>query len=124
MIVTAKWLTGFDAKNLGVMYLDKPLRAHTLFQAITRTNHTWTNPETGQEKTAGLVIDYIGLGAEIATGSVLSVRLPWRTGSPLVRVGRHPPRRSGDRRPSNALSGPARCVAPSSPPQRSWAPGA
>lgn len=66
VIVTAKLLTGFDAKNLGVMYLDKPLRAHTLFQAITRTNRTWTNPETKQEKTAGLVIDYIGLGAEIA----------------------------------------------------------
>ena len=66
VIVTAKLLTGFDAKNLGVMYLDKPLRAHTLFQAITRTNRTWTNPETNQEKTAGLVIDYIGLGAEIA----------------------------------------------------------
>jgi type I restriction enzyme, R subunit len=66
IIVTSKLLTGFDAKNLGVMYLDKPLRAHTLFQAITRTNRTWTNPQTGQEKTAGLVIDYIGLGAEIA----------------------------------------------------------
>ncbi len=66
VVVTSKWLTGFDAKNLGVMYLDKPLRAHTLFQAITRTNRTWTNPESGQEKTAGLVIDYIGLGAEIA----------------------------------------------------------
>lgn len=66
VIVTAKLLTGFDAKNLGVMYLDKPLRAHTLFQAITRTNRTWTNPDTKQEKTAGLVIDYIGLGAEIA----------------------------------------------------------
>jgi type I restriction enzyme R subunit len=66
VIVTAKWLTGFDAKNLGVMYLDKPLRAHTLFQAITRTNRPWTNTETGQEKTAGLVIDYIGLGSEIA----------------------------------------------------------
>jgi type I restriction enzyme R subunit len=49
-----------------VLYLDKPLRAHTLFQAITRTNRPWTNPETGQEKTAGLVIDYIGLGSEIA----------------------------------------------------------
>lgn len=66
VIVTAKWLTGFDAKNLGVMYLDKPLRAHTLFQAITRTNRTFTHPNTRQEKTAGLVIDYIGLGAEIA----------------------------------------------------------
>lgn len=66
VVVTAKWLTGFDAKNLGVMYLDKPLRAHTLFQAITRTNRPFTNPQTRQEKTAGLVIDYIGLGAEIA----------------------------------------------------------
>jgi type I restriction enzyme R subunit len=66
VVVTAKWLTGFDAKNLGVMYLDKPLRAHTLFQAITRTNRPWTNPDTSQEKTAGLVIDYIGLGTEIA----------------------------------------------------------
>jgi type I restriction enzyme R subunit len=74
VIVTAKWLTGFDVKNLGVMYLDKPLRAHTLFQAITRTNRTWTNPETGQEKTAGLVIDYIGLGAEIAKAVQLKRR--------------------------------------------------
>jgi type I restriction enzyme, R subunit len=74
VIVTSKWLTGFDAKNLGVMYLDKPLRAHTLFQAITRTNRTWTNPETGQEKTAGLVIDYIGLGAEIARAVQLKRR--------------------------------------------------
>jgi type I restriction enzyme, R subunit len=74
VIVTAKWLTGFDAKNLGVMYLDKPLRAHTLFQAITRTNRTWTNPDTGQEKTAGLVIDYIGLGAEIAKAVQLKRR--------------------------------------------------
>ena len=38
----------------GVMYLDKPLRAHTLFQAVTRTNRRWTNPATGQEKLYGL----------------------------------------------------------------------
>ena len=80
VIVTAKWLTGFDAKNLGVMYLDKPLRAHTLFQAITRTNRTWTNPETGQEKIAGLVIDYIGLGAEIARAVQLKRRERERIG--------------------------------------------
>lgn len=66
LIVTSKLLTGFDAPIEGVMYLDKPLRRHTLFQAITRTNRRWTNPETGQEKTAGLVVDYIGLGTEIA----------------------------------------------------------
>lgn len=66
LIVTSKLLTGFDAPIEGVMYLDKPLKKHTLFQAITRTNRRWTNPETGQEKTAGLIVDYIGLGTEIA----------------------------------------------------------
>jgi type I restriction enzyme, R subunit len=66
LIVTAKLLTGFDAPVEGVMYLDKPLRAHTLFQAVTRTNRRWTNPATGQEKFYGLIVDYIGLGAELA----------------------------------------------------------
>ena len=66
LIVTAKLLTGFDAPVEGVMYLDKPLRTHTLFQAVTRTNRRWTNPATGQEKFYGLIVDYIGLGAELA----------------------------------------------------------
>jgi type I restriction enzyme R subunit len=66
LIVTSKLLTGFDAPIEGVMYLDKPLRKHTLFQAIARTNRRWTNPETEQEKTAGLVVDYVGLGKQIA----------------------------------------------------------
>lgn len=66
LIVTAKLLTGFDAPIDGVMYLDKPLRKHTLFQALTRTNRRWTNPDTGQEKTHGLIVDYVGLGKQIA----------------------------------------------------------
>jgi len=66
LIVTAKLLTGFDAPIEGVLYLDKPLRAHTLFQAVCRTNRRWTNPRTGQEKLNGLVVDYIGLGEELA----------------------------------------------------------
>lgn len=66
LIVTAKLLTGFDAPVEGVMYLDKPLRTHTLFQAVCRTNRRWTNPRTGQEKLNGLIVDYIGLGAELA----------------------------------------------------------
>ncbi len=41
LIVTAKLLTGFDAPILQAMYLDKPLRDHTLLQAITRTNRTY-----------------------------------------------------------------------------------
>jgi type I restriction enzyme, R subunit len=66
LIVTAKLLTGFDAPVEGVMYLDKPLKAHTLFQAVCRTNRRWTNARTGQEKLNGLVVDYIGLGEELA----------------------------------------------------------
>ncbi len=66
LVVTAKLLTGFDAPIEGVMYLDKPLRAHTLFQAVCRTNRRWTNPDTGQEKLHGLVVDYVGLGNELA----------------------------------------------------------
>lgn len=62
LIVTSKLGTGFDAAIEGVMYLDKPLKLHTLFQTITRTNRTWKNPETGQEKRYGLVVDYVGLG--------------------------------------------------------------
>ena len=66
LIVTAKLLTGFDAPIEQVQYLDKPLRRHTLFQAITRTNRRYTNPKTGQDKTHGLIVDYIGLGNQIA----------------------------------------------------------
>ena len=65
MIVTAKLLTGFDAPIEQAQYLDKPLRRHTLFQAITRTNRRYTNPITGQEKRYGLIVDYIGLGEQI-----------------------------------------------------------
>ena len=76
IIVTAKLLTGFDAPIDGVMYLDKPLRKHTLFQALTRTNRRWTNPDTGQEKTHGLIVDYVGLGKQIAE----AMRVPRKDG--------------------------------------------
>ncbi|MGB7961875.1 MAG: hypothetical protein WCF12_02795, partial [Propionicimonas sp.] len=66
LIVTAKLLTGFDAPIEQVMYLDRPLRRHTQFQAITRTNRRFQHPNTGQEKRHGLVVDYIGLGQQIA----------------------------------------------------------
>lgn len=62
LIVTSKLGTGFNAPIEGVMYLDKPLKLHTLFQTITRANRTWKNPVTGQEKKYGLICDYIGLG--------------------------------------------------------------
>ncbi|ATO16113.1 type I deoxyribonuclease HsdR [Micromonospora sp. WMMA2032] len=66
VVVTSKLLTGFDAPILFAQYLDKPLRRHTLFQAITRPNRRYTNRKTRQEKRYGLVVDYIGLGQQIA----------------------------------------------------------
>ncbi len=56
LIVTAKLLTGFDAPILQAMYLDKPMRDHTLLQGITRTNRTY-----GDKKTHGLIVDYLGV---------------------------------------------------------------
>ncbi|MBO2455429.1 type I restriction endonuclease subunit R [Actinomadura barringtoniae] len=64
LVVTAKLMTGFDAPNEGVLYLDKPMKAHTLFQTITRPNRTWVSP-TGFVKTSGVVVDYIGLAEEV-----------------------------------------------------------
>lgn len=61
VIVTSKLLTGFDAPILQVMYLDKPMKDHGLLQAICRTNRTF-----GQEKTHGLIVDYIGIFDDVA----------------------------------------------------------
>ena len=55
LIVTSKLLTGFDAPILQTMYLDKPLRDHTLLQAICRTNRPY-----GDQKSHGLIVDYLG----------------------------------------------------------------
>jgi type I restriction enzyme R subunit len=61
LIVTSKLLTGFDAPILQTMYLDKPLRDHTLLQAICRTNRPY-----GEEKTHGLIVDYLGIFDDVA----------------------------------------------------------
>jgi type I restriction enzyme R subunit len=61
IIVTAKLLTGFDAPILYAQYLDKPLKEHTLLQAITRTNRVYP-----PDKTHGLVVDYLGVFDDVA----------------------------------------------------------
>ena len=61
LIVTSKLLTGFDAPILQAMYLDKPLRDHTLLQAICRTNRPY-----GDAKTHGLIVDYLGVFDDVA----------------------------------------------------------
>lgn len=54
-IVCAMWLTGFDVPSLSTLYLDKPLKAHTLMQAIARANRV------NEGKNNGLVVDYCGI---------------------------------------------------------------
>ena len=61
LIVTSKLLTGFDAPILQAMYLDKPMRDHTLLQAICRTNRPY-----GEAKTHGLIVDYLGVFDDVA----------------------------------------------------------
>ena len=61
VIVTSKLLTGFDAPILQAMYLDKPMKDHTLLQAICRTNRVY-----GQDKTYGLIVDYVGIFDDVA----------------------------------------------------------
>jgi type I restriction enzyme R subunit len=55
VIVCAMWLTGFDVPSLSTLYLDKPLQAHTLMQAIARANRV------KEGKNNGLIIDYCGI---------------------------------------------------------------
>jgi len=59
VIVRDMWLTGFDAPSLHTMYLDKPMRAHGLMQAIARVNRVF------EDKPGGLVVDYLGLAHEL-----------------------------------------------------------
>ena len=55
VFVCAMWLTGFDVKTLSCLYIDKPMKAHTLMQTIARANRV------AEGKANGLVVDYIGI---------------------------------------------------------------
>ncbi|MEE4013466.1 type I restriction endonuclease subunit R [Roseibium sp. FZY0029] len=55
VIVCAMWLTGFDVESLSTLYLDKPMKAHTLMQAIARANRVYPG------KDFGLIVDYNGM---------------------------------------------------------------
>lgn len=61
LIVTEKLLTGFDAPILYAMYLDKPMRDHTLLQAIARVNRPYENEREEMIKPHGFVLDFVGI---------------------------------------------------------------
>jgi type I restriction enzyme R subunit len=58
-IVCAMWLTGFDVECLSTLYIDKPMKAHTLMQAIARANRVYPG------KDCGLIVDYNGMLASL-----------------------------------------------------------
>ena len=55
VFVCAMWLTGFDVPNLSTLYLDKPMKGHTLMQAIARANRVFPG------KTSGIIVDYVNV---------------------------------------------------------------
>lgn len=55
VFVCAMWLTGFDVPNMSVLYLDKPMKGHTLMQAIARANRVYP------EKPCGIIVDYVNV---------------------------------------------------------------
>ena len=59
VIVRDMWLTGFDVPSLHTMYIGKPMRGHTLMQAIARVNRVY------KDKPGGLVVDYLGIASDL-----------------------------------------------------------
>ncbi len=59
VIVCDMWLTGFDAPCLHTMYIDKPMKDHSLMQAIARVNRVY------KDKPGGLIVDYIGIAPDL-----------------------------------------------------------
>ena len=59
VIVVDMWLTGFDAPALHTLYIDKPMRGHSLMQAIARVNRVYG------DKPGGHVVDYLGIAADL-----------------------------------------------------------
>ena len=55
VFVCAMWLTGFDVPSLSTLYLDKPMKSHTLMQAIARANRVFPG------KTCGIIVDYVNV---------------------------------------------------------------
>jgi type I restriction enzyme R subunit len=61
VFVCAMWLTGFDAPTVSTLYLDKPMKDHTLMQTIARANRVTSYQIDGKSKTNGEIIDYINV---------------------------------------------------------------
>ena len=75
VFVCAMWLTGFDSPSTSTVYLDKPMRNHTLMQTIARANRVFP------DKDNGLIVDYVGVFRNLE--KALAIYGADRTGSAL-----------------------------------------
>ena len=79
--VCSMWTTGFDVPSLSTIYLDKPLRNHTLMQTITRANRVFP------EKNNGLIVAYVTCSG--------TCRRRWRSTRPASKAGKLPVEEKG-----------------------------
>lgn len=77
VFVCAMWITGFDVPTCSTIYLDKPMRAHTLMQTIARANRVAPGKESG------LIVDYIGIFRALQNALAIYARPGERGGEPI-----------------------------------------
>jgi type I restriction enzyme, R subunit len=78
VFVCAMWITGFDVPTCSTIYLDKPMRAHTLMQTIARANRVATGKESG------LIVDYVGIFRALQNALAIYAKPGERGGEPIV----------------------------------------
>jgi type I restriction enzyme R subunit len=78
VFVCAMWITGFDVPTCSTIYLDKPMRAHTLMQTIARANRVAPGKE------AGLIVDYVGIFRALQNALAIYAKPGERGGEPIL----------------------------------------
>jgi len=79
VFVCAMWLTGFDSPSTSTVYLDKPMRGHTLMQTIARANRVF------EGKDSGLIVDYIGVFRNLEKAlAIYGAKLSQESAAPIV----------------------------------------
>jgi type I restriction enzyme R subunit len=78
VFVCAMWITGFDVPTCSTIYLDKPMRAHTLMQTIARANRVASGKESG------LIVDYVGIFKALQNALAIYAKPGERSGEPIL----------------------------------------
>jgi type I restriction enzyme R subunit len=78
VFVCAMWITGFDVPTCSTIYLDKPMKAHTLMQTIARANRVAPGKESG------LIVDYVGIFRALQNALAIYARPGERGGAPIL----------------------------------------